>query len=333
MSPPSDLSDRMNRSLNNSSEVSTDQGEAVRPDVSVVIVSYQTRELTLRCLKTLFENSETVILETFVVDNASSDGSVEAVKQAFPRVTVIANESNLGFGAANNVALKRARGRSVLFLNSDAFVSPDAVKRLARVLNQSPKVGVVGPRILNNDGTVQNSVFPFPSPGRLLLVNFGLGSLLNQKIEKTATGDTEVPWVSGACFMIRNEMLNRVGAFDERFFMYAEETDLQKRVRESGSQIYYVPNAEVIHLGGSSGAGDPQRVFGYFYQSHDMYYRKHFGRIGLLTLRSVMTLGCAVRAVVYGSLGFIGKRRAERRKRAHFHLRLAIRQCGLAPSR
>ena len=256
-------------------------------EVSVIVVSYNTREYLRDCLGSLRNDPDAPTHEVIVVDNGSHDGSAVMVRAEFPQALVIEAGENLGFARANNLALGRARGEFFLLLNSDAFPKPGAIRRLAEHLHGRPEVGVVGPRLLNRDGSLQPSCYRFPSPGRAWLENLWAASLLPPG---SAWGDfrrwghdeeREVDWVSGACFLVRREAYAAVGGLDERFFMYQEETDWQRRLRDGGWRVAFTPAARVMHIGGASGAAEQARINRHFFESLDRYEWKHHGRAGL----------------------------------------------------
>ena len=292
------------------------------PLVSAILVSFNTRELTLRALEDLQRAARELSrdsVEIWVVDNASADGSVAAIRARFPDVQIIESPENLGFGAANNAAMSRARGEYFLLLNTDAFLEGDALGQLLRAARRHPRAGVIAPRVLNADGSRQKSVWPFPTPLHAWGENLGLhwiGRRLNSPISRRTRGgarggsrggspdgapddEGEIAWAIGACLLVRRAAYERVGGFDTRFWMYAEETDWQKTMREAGWQIVFAPGARVTHLGGASGAGSA-RVSEAFYRSQDAYMLKHYGRAGLLSARAALTLGQLARLPFFG---------------------------------
>jgi hypothetical protein len=313
---------------------------ADRPLVSVVIVSFNTRQMTLNCLRSLQSDlrSSSTIAEIWVVDNASTDQSVLAIREKFPSVKVIEQDRNLGFGAANNAALCRANGEFLLLLNSDAFVKPGAVSALVRYLQEHPAAGAVGPRLLNADGSLQRSCHTFPSPARSWLENLGISFLLSN--HKTIgdyrrwdhASDRDVDFVIGACLMVRRSVYEQVGGFDERFFMYSEETDWQRRIHAAGWSVAFTSSATVTHLGGGSGAANtagpkqPWRVSDTFLQSLDYYQIKHHGLLGLISFRAAMTVGAIVRALAWAGMLVFPGRRAAAWDRFRKYADLAIRQ-------
>ncbi len=270
-------------------------------DLSVIIVSYNTRDVTLECLRRLRDGLGGIAAEVIVVDNASHDGSPEQIRDQFGDVQLIASQRNLGFGSANNIAMQRAKGRYVLLLNSDAYVEQAAIGALKGYLEAHDNAGVVGPKLLNADGTLQRSCFRYPTPMRAWLENMGIARLCKPR---SRLGDYRqwahdeagpVDWAVGACLLVRHEVIERVGGFDERFFMYAEETDWQKRIRDAGWSIHFNPAARVMHLGGASGASDQVRVNRHFFDSLDAYQVKHHGWIGLIAFRGAMVIGALAR--------------------------------------
>jgi len=303
------------------------------PLVSVIIVSYNTRQMTLDCLQALYQSLGDTPSEVWVVDNASSDNSAQAVREAFPHAVVLANTDNKGFGAANNQALKLARGEFLMLLNTDAFVGMDTVERLIAYLRLHTNAAIVGPRLVNGDGSLQLSCYRYPSPGRAWLENLGVSSLFARHPKwgdyKKWPHDAEqnVDWVIGACLLLRRAAYDDVGGFDETFFMYAEETDWQRRFRDKGWEIAFTPSTTVTHLGGASGASESARVNAHFFDSLDYYTRKHHGLGGLVSLRGAMVVGCGIRALVWSLVALlVPSRRAAARAKAKLQAWLFRRQ-------
>ncbi len=289
--------------------------------------------MTLDCLRTLYAGLDDLAPEVFVVDNASADGSADAVRDAFPQVTLIENPRNVGFGAANNQAMAQARGQFFLLLNSDAFPKQGAVPALVEYLRAHPQVGVVGPKLLHADGSRQVSCYRFPSPALAWRENLWISAAF---ANHPALGDYRrwahdrertVEWAIGACLLVRRAAYAQTGGFDEQFFMYAEETDWQRRLRRNGWEIAFTPAAEVTHLGGASGASDRPGVNRHFFDSYDRYVRKHHGMAGLVSMRAAMVLGCGLRAVLWGLVvAAVPPRRAAARVKARSQAQLCVRQ-------
>jgi GT2 family glycosyltransferase len=286
-------------------------------EVSAIIVSYNTRQMTLECLEALLYELKDIPSEVLLVDNASADGSAAAICSAFPQVTLVESAQNLGFGGGNNLAMRRAKGRYLLLINTDAFPHPGAVGKLITYMDRNPHVALAGPRLLNKDGSLQRSCYRFPSPARAWAENLWISALFTSESPlgdyRRWSHDRErtVDWVIGACCLVRREAYAEVGGFDERFFMYAEETDWQWRMRVAGWEIGFTPSAEVLHLGGASGLSERPRISRHFFDSLDRYEKKHHGFLGFVSLRAAMTIGSLLRLVLWTAvLAFIPARRA-----------------------
>jgi hypothetical protein len=251
--------------------------------VAVVIVSFETRDTLVEGLTAL--TGEAGASETVVVDNASRDGSAEAVRSRFPQVRLIANSANVGFAAACNQGARETRAPLLLFLNPDATLTPGGLASLAALLESRPRVGVVGPRTRSADGAIQVSTGPDLSllserrQRRLVRGVARRDPVLLAEAEALHAFEREVDWVSGACLMIRREAFEAVSGFDERFFLYEEDADLCLRVRRAGWQVLYTPTVEARHALGRSMARSPERARLEYDRSHRLYYRKHRGFI------------------------------------------------------
>ncbi len=231
------------------------------PAISVLVVSYNTRELTLACLGSVQETTPDLDLEVVVVDNASKDGSAEAIGREFPEMKLIANAANLGFAGANNLAAKEARGEWILLLNPDTIVRPGAIQALLACAQANPGAGVIGGRTLFEDGSLNpTSCWKRMSVWSLFCMGTGLsavfrGSALFDPESMGAWGrDTErqVDIVTGCLAFLSRSLWEELGGFDERFFMYGEDADLSLRAAERGRTCRVTPAAEIVHLGGRS---------------------------------------------------------------------------------
>ena len=306
----------------------SDSSSSSIPLVSVVIVSFNTRDTTLQCLREL----ETDLAqlkgdsEVFVVDNASHDGSADAIRAGFPGVHLIESNTNEGFGPANNRAFELARGEFFLLLNSDAFVHPGAIQTLVDFLREpeNERVGGVGPRLLNRDGTLQASCWKFPSPGRAWLEALGVARLfashpkLGDYYRWSHDSRREVDFVIGACLLVRREVFEEVGGFDPEFFLYAEETDWQKRMLSKGWTVAFCPDALVTHLGGVSGAADANKTSNLFWQGQERFISKHFGARGWLLFRGALFVGSLARFGALVTLALHPRKRQTARARLKF---------------
>ncbi len=287
-------------------------------DISAVLVSYNTRKMTLRSLAAVRADLAGRSADVWLVDNASVDGTAAAVAERFPDVHVVPLDRNVGFGAGNNAALGRATGRYLLLVNTDAFPAPGATAAMAAYLDAHPAVGVVGPKLVNADGSLQPSCWRFPSPARAWLEAtwvaglFGVDHPAGDYRRWPHDAERSVDWVIGACLMVRRLVVEQVGGFDEAFFMYAEETDWQRRIRDAGWDVVLLPTAVVTHLGGASGTADQPGTRRAFFDSQDRYLRKHHGRTGLAAARAASVAGLAARLVAWS--GFLVARPGRRRQ-------------------
>ena len=261
----------------------------------MAIVSFNTREVTRRCLKTLESQVEGLSSEILVVDNGSQDGSVEMISTEFPRVRLIQAGRNLGFAAANNLMLAVAQGKYLVLLNSDAFLAPGALQLALEHMEQEPRVGLGGARLTGEDGSWQPSARMFPSVLNDFMALSGMAHRFQKsrffgRADRTWADpleETDVDWVPGAFSIIRRSMLEKVGGFDEAFFLYYEEVDLCQRIKAAGYTIHYWPDVVVVHLGGESSksllnsarSGSGAQLTLWRLRSEFLYYRKHHGSV------------------------------------------------------
>jgi len=229
-------------------------------DVSIIIVSWNTRYILCDCVASIYAQTRDIKFEVIVIDNASTDGSAEMVTKEFPQALLIENSKNRGFAAANNQGIAIARGRYVLLLNSDTVVIDQAIDKTVSFADRNPRVAVVGCRVLNPDKTLQRTCFMFPS-----LLNMFLSSTYLYKLFPNSRffGRESMTWwnrndvrevdvVTGCYMLVRQKAIEQVGLMDERFFMYGEETDWCYRFKKAGWKVMFAPCAEIIHLGGQS---------------------------------------------------------------------------------
>jgi len=250
--------------------------------VAVIIVSWNTRELLAECVASVVDSADAAELETIVVDNHSTDGSREMLRDRYPRVRVIANECNRGFGAANNQAIEATDAPYVLMLNSDARLPRGALAGLLARLEREARAGLVGAQLHYPDGRFQFSHARFPDLVQELLVLSGLGRRCHGRWYPSGGPDTDrgarvVDWVGGACMLARRAALTAVGGFDEGYFMYGEEMDLCYALRTAGWQVWYEPGARVIHHGGGSSRQTADAAEARLYRGRLRFFRKYYG--------------------------------------------------------
>ena len=245
-------------------------------DISIVIVNWNTKKLLIDCLDSIFKTVNNIPMEIWLIDNASVDGSVEAVKQTYPNVNIIQNRKNLGFAAANNQAFATMQGRYALLLNTDTVLTEGAVAEIYRFMESHPDVAMACGQLLNADGSRQNSFANFPSLASLIFGEALLQLLFPKKYpgkRKEIFDPMEVDSCIGACLMVRAAAMETVGWLDENFFFFLEETDWAFRMKQAGWRVCIVPSARIFHLQGQS-VGHDIRSRILFYRSRYFYFKK-----------------------------------------------------------
>ncbi len=245
-------------------------------DVSIILVSYNTKDLTRECIKSIYEKTHGISYDIWVIDNASSDGSVEMLREEFPEVKLIASEVNHGFGKANNIAIKESQGKYVFLLNTDTILLNNAVKILFDFMEESPEIGACGGQLFNADMTYQMGYGEFNNLEKLRRKAYGINfsvikHRLNRKfaqkvlksknyIYDTTTKSKEVDYIIGADMMLKREALDKAGLFNEVIFMYGEEMELQFRIKKNGYNIKFNPEAKILHYGGGSTTDENKKL-------------------------------------------------------------------------
>jgi len=255
--------------------------------LSVIIVNWNTKDLLCQCIDSLSQALQKIDAEVFVVDNGSTDGSVEVVREKFPNVGLIENSVNVGFAKASNQAISGSGGHYWLLLNPDTQVKEDSIERMISFMNAHPKAGVTGAQLLNADGSRQNSIANFPSLATELFNKSLLRWLFPEKFpgkERNYPGPVEVDSVIGACMLVRRVAAEEVGLLDEKFFLFLEETDWCYRMKKAGWKVYHIPQAEVVHFQGKSADAKKERARIEYYRSRYHYFRKHKGRLQVMVL-------------------------------------------------
>lgn len=246
------------------------------PEVSVIIVNHNNRSDLLETLGSLFQDLKIGESEVFVVDNASDDSSVEAVQRDFPAARVIALAENIGYGGANNRGAEQASGEYLVFLNSDTSVPIGAIGKLLDIIRGHPERGIVAPLILNADGSLQLSWGRDLHLHTEIFLKFFAEKWHRLRFKrKKGRISRNVDWVSGACFVIARSLFHKAGGFDERFFLYAEDADLGRRIRQMGYDVYLASDVSVVHYLGRSVCKVPGRALLEAKRSQLHYYCKH----------------------------------------------------------
>lgn len=277
------------------------------PEVSIVIVSWNTRALLADCLTSVCRSLTTYPYEVWVVDNGSTDGSQALVHKEFPECNLIANHSNQGFARANNQGIASSQGQFVLLLNSDAQLAPSALHSLVSLGEAVPRAGIIGARLVNPDGTFQASYTTFPGLWQEFLILSSLGRLIHGQAYPSQGPHTEagprcVDYVEGACMLARRQAIDDVGALDEGYFMYAEDVDWCYMMKAHGWQVWYQPEALVRHVGGASSRHRrPQREAD-LYCSRVRFFRKHYGRVAALCLTGLIYATTGLKVMLHRGL-------------------------------
>jgi GT2 family glycosyltransferase len=265
-------------------------------DLTIAVVSLNTRDLLEACLRSVFE-SRGVTFDVHVVDNGSKDGSPEMVAREFPAVRLVRNSSNRGFAAATNIAIGQAAGRYVLLLNPDTAIQPDTLAAMVAFMDAHPEAGICGPRITFPDGRFQSCGYRFPTLLSEVRQSKNVDRLTRALVgpERPLVVESspfEVDWVDGACLLIRRDVIAQIGALDEQYFLYAEELDWCFRARKAGWRIYALPGVPMVHHQGQSSAQMSDFSLALLIETRLRFYRKNYGLLSALATSLVYTAGC-----------------------------------------
>lgn len=282
-------------------------------DLSIIIVSYNSKQFIQGCISSLFNSAPHLAWEIIVIDNASQDASADLVRKEFPEIKLISNLRNLGYAKACNLGIKEAKGRYFFILNPDTKLSAGSLEAMVRFMDENPRCGILGPKLLDGGGRAEFSCRAFPSYSAAFFNRYSLltrifphSKYANRYLKTNCPHDTiiEVDWVSGAAMLIRKECLNQAGNFDEGFFMYCEDVDLCKRAKDKGWQVLYYPSLELTHIiGGSIRRTSPLAII-WHHQSMWRYYKKHL-KVNILWDAFIFAL-ISTRAVFLYFLGLMG---------------------------
>ncbi len=277
-------------------------------DVSVVVVNFNTAHLLHRMFAALDAARGPLSLEVIVVDNASRDNSLQVLNSLYPLAETLQNKTNVGFGRANNQGVELARGRYVLLLNTDAFVAPDTLTKTVAYMDANPACGVLGTKLIGEDGALQPSCRYFPTPWNTFLMATGFsklfrGTRLVDDLSWDHESERDCDWVPGCYYLVRREVIDSVGLFDPRFFLYFEEVDHCRAVRNAGWKVTYFPHTQVVHLGGESAQSLApiknigRQISALQIESQLLYFRKHHGIVGAISAVVLTMLADAIKAL------------------------------------
>jgi GT2 family glycosyltransferase len=284
-------------------------------ELSVIVVNWNTCRLLEACLRSVEATKDNLPVDVIVVDNGSTDGSVDLVRERFPSVELIANASNRGFAAANNQAMERARGRYLFLLNSDAEVEAAALRTLVTYADDHRRAGVIGPRLLNPDGTLQPSGGDFPTPASTIASLLGLHRLTGRPrygTKRDYDQPAEVDEVSGAAMLIRRDVVRQVGGLDEGFGWGYEDVDFCLRARRAGWQVHYVPAARVLHQWGGSQRLAPAATILKAIAGRRRYFQKHYGRVTAGAVMVATFISHLMRLLIFAAGGLRSRALRER---------------------
>lgn len=281
--------------------------------LSIVIVCWNVREDLIRCLRSIEENRPSYSFEIIVVDNASTDGTIDVIKKDFSKVTVLANNENRGFAAANNQGIEISKGEYILFLNPDTIVHPYSLDNLINFLDNNDDVGACGPKLLNSDGTTQRSVRRFPSFRGALHRHtaFRFLGIFKDEYKKWMMKDfgynrqTDVEQLMGAALITRRSVVQQVGMMDESFFLYYEEVDLCYRIKHAGWRNVFLPGVRITHLGGRSAKQIPVDKHIMAMASLLKFFRKHRGKFATGVFACVFKSAVVVKDLIDIATGAI----------------------------
>lgn len=287
-------------------------------DLSIVIVNYNTKELTINCIKSVIDSKINFVYEIFIVDNASSDGSYDAITAAFPSVKFIRNNDNVGFSKANNQAIKESIGRYVLLLNSDTVVNEDTLHTMLQFMDNNKEIGASGCEVNLRDGSLDKACHRgFPTPSASLYYMLGLSKLFSASPKFNRYHRTyldmksihEIDCLVGAFMLIRKEAIDDVGLLDENFFMYGEDIDWCYRIKEAGWKIYYNPLVSIIHYKGASSRRKPFKIVYEFHRAMYLFHRKNLAKKTNIILNGIVYLGITLKLSVSIVVNFVKKGR------------------------
>lgn len=290
----------------------------MQPDISISIINSNNRDIVLHCLGSIYETSKDLQLEIFVVNNACKDGSVEALHKYYPQVCLINHAEMLGFSTNNNLVLAQSKGRYLMLLNDDTIIMPGAFQAMVDFLDHHLEVGIVGANLINSDGSPQQCYFYSPNPfydglqpisERLFPLPPSHGKPLN------------VASVHGACLMARASAIEKIGLLDTRFDpLYSEEVDLCFRFRKAGWKIYHLPDAKVVHLGGSTMNRMPIKRYERIFEKKAIFFRKHYGKAVVAVYKLCLFMNNLIKSAAWAILWGLRKEQAKDELLVHWNM-------------
>jgi N-acetylglucosaminyl-diphospho-decaprenol L-rhamnosyltransferase len=306
-------------------------------DLSIIIVSWNVRDLLEKCLASIEAGRGPLAIEVLVVDSASSDGTPEMVTSRFPWVHLMVQTENVGFTRGCNIGLAQATGRYLLLLNPDTEIVGTALVDMAAFMDERPAAGVIGPGLEFPDGQIQSSRRRFPTLATAFFESTWLQPVAPRPVlrhyymeDTPPDAIVEVDWVTGACLMVRSAAYKQAGQLDENYFMYSEEMEWQRRIKTAGWKIFHAPQIKVIHHEGKSSEQVVAQRHIYFQQSKIRYYRDYHGTLAAITIRLFLLCNYAWQFLIEILKGLLGSKRSMRRQRAAAYYQ--VLKTGLPPA-
>lgn len=287
--------------------------------LSVIIVNWNTCDLLANCLASVYRAIPIVqgLVEILVVDNSSYDDSKNMVRQQFPEVNLICNQENVGFARANNQAINASQGKYLLLLNSDTIIFPNSLRHLLSCAETQPDVAIVGPTLLNADGTFQASYGRFPSFLSYFWQLIGIARLVYGPYFPSASPEVsqqqqDVDWVGGACLLCRRIATDKAGLLDEHFFMYAEEMDWCYRIKQHGWRVCFTPKTSIVHLGGGSSKIVRPKVLAQQWRANLHFLHKHYNPLIAYAIQTLMVIVGCLRGLLFFIVALLDRKRKEK---------------------
>ncbi|MEI4768833.1 glycosyltransferase family 2 protein [Psychrobacillus sp. FJAT-51614] len=285
-------------------------------DVSIIIVNFNTKKLTLECIQSIYNANSLYEIEIILVDNNSSDGSVDIIRKIYPKVNVIENRQNVGFSRANNQAILQSKGRYVLLLNSDTIVMEDTLSKIVEFMDKDKQIGAAGCEVLLKNGTLDRAChrgFPTPEASFYYMTGFAKrypNSPKYNAYHKSYLNMDEVHEIDclvGAFMMVRREAIDEIGLLDESFFMYGEDIDWCFRIKKAGWKIYYYPHVSIIHYKGASSRKKPFKIVYEFHRAMFLFHKLHFAKRYNFFINLLVYLGISFKLLISGTVNIFRK--------------------------
>jgi len=278
-------------------------------ELSIVLVCWNNKDYLGPCLESLYQSNLDSKFDVIAVDNGSTDGSQEMLREKYPQVKIIQNDHNVGLGKASNQGIEATTGEFILLLNNDTIVNKTALDAMVELMRKQPDAGAVGCKLLNGDGSFQSGYGGFSTLWEEFLIAVQVGERIwpGYPLQGNSPSVRTVGWMSSACLLVRRKTLDQVGLLDENYFIYGDETDLQYRMKKAGWKAYYIPDATIIHFGGRSMNRWKRRRM--VYRGKMLFYKKNYGVLRTAILRLILGILSFIKLLLWGILWIFPSRR------------------------